>query len=101
MTIAYVHMAGFERWTVIIYTKSGGCSRLNVNSSHMVFGRSTTFPHTWSPAPTCKTSSVPGRLYLETRKTTSPRCSRCFSLWLGARREHESLGVKKNSARWR
>ena len=50
---------------------------------------------------TCKASSVPGRLHLETSKAATPRCPGCFSVGLDARREHETLGAILDCSRRR
>ena len=71
----------------------------DVKSSRMVLWRLTKSPHTGNLAPTCKTSSVPGKWYMEISKAMAPRCPGCFCLGLGARREHESLGAILHCAR--
>ena len=55
LTLDSIHMARLERWTVVMYSKSRGCSMVNDVRCQL-------FPH----ASTCKASSVPGRLHLET-----------------------------------
>ena len=72
-----------------------------VNSSPMVLRPSTTSPHTGNAASTCKASSVPGRLHMETSKAATSRCPGCFSVGLDARREHETLGTILDCSRRR
>ena len=89
-------MARFERWTVVMYSKSSGCSRVN-DVRRQLFTHCTRtldhIPHTGSAASTCKASSVPGRLHLKTSKAATPRCPGCFSVGLDARHKHETLGA--------
>ena len=63
-----IHMARLERWTVVVYSKSSGCSRVNgVRRQLFTHGTRTLDhipPHTESAASTCKASPVPGRLHL-------------------------------------
>ena len=70
LTLYSIHMARLERWTVVMYSKSSGCSRVNdVRRQLFTHGTRTLDhipPHTGSTASTCKASSVPGRLHLET-----------------------------------
>ena len=98
LTLDSIHMARLERWTVVMYSKSSGCSRVNdVRRQLFIHGTRTLDhtppPHTGSAASTCKASSVPGRLHLEITKAATPRCPGCFSVGLDARREHETLGA--------
>ena len=89
LTLDSIHMASLERWTVVMYSKSSGCSRVNdVRRQLFTHGTRTLDhipPHTGSAASTCKASSVPGRLHLETSKAATPRCPGCFSMGLDAR----------------
>ena len=92
LTLDSIHMARLERWTVVMYIKSSGGSRVkDVRRQLFTHGTRTldhTPPptHTGSAASTCKVSSVPGRLHLETTKAATPRCPGCFSVGLDARR---------------
>ena len=81
LTLDYIHMARLEYWTVVMYSR--------------------TQMYTGSAASTCKASSVPGRLHLETSKAATPRYPGCFSVGLNARREHETLGAIKDCSRRR
>ena len=108
LTLDSIHMARLERWTVVVYSKSSGCSRVNDVRRQLFTHDTTTLDHTPPPhthtgnaASTCKASSVPGRLHLETRKAATPRCSGCFSVGLDARREHETLGAILDCSRRR
>ena len=104
LTLDSIHMARLERWTVVMYSKSSGCSRVNdVRRQLFTHGTRTLdhIPHTGSAASTCKASSVPGRLHLETSKAATPRCPGCFSVGLDARREHETLGAILDCSRRR
>ena len=106
-TLHSIHMARLERWTVVMYSKSSGCSRVNdVRRQLFTHGTRTldhTPPHTHtgSAASTCKASSVPGRLHLETSKAATPRSPGCFSVGLDARRDHETLGAILDCSRRR
>ena len=89
LTLDSIHMARLERWTVAMYIKSSGCSRVN-DVRRQLFTQGTRTldhtPHTGSAASTCKASSVLGTLHLETSKAATPRCPGCFSVGLDARR---------------
>ena len=87
LTLDSIHMARFECWAVVMYSKCSGCSRVN-DVRRQVFTHGTrtlnhTHPHTHTgnPASTCKASSVPGRLHLETSKAATPRCPGRFSVY--------------------
>ena len=107
LTLDSIHMARFECWAVVMCSKCSGCSRVN-DVRHQVFTHGTrmlnhthTPTHTGNPASTCKASSVPGRLHLETSKAATPRCPGRFSVGLDARREHETLGAILDCSRRR
>ena len=79
LTLDSIHMARLERWVVAMYIKSSGTRTLDHTPPPP-------HTHTGSAASTCKASSVPGKLHLETSKAATPRCPGCFSVELDARR---------------
>ena len=104
LTLDSIQMARLERRTVVMYSKSSGCSRVNdVKRQLFTHGTGTLdhIPHTGSAASTRKASTVAGRLHMEASKATTPRCPGCFSVGLDARREHETLGAILDCSRRR
>ena len=104
LTLDSNHMTRLERWTVVMYSKSSGCSRVNDVTRQLFTHGTRTLDHIPPPTQEALLQHAKRALYqagLETSKAATPRCPGCFSVWLDARREHETLGAIMDCSRRR